>query len=174
MKKFIISLIAGAVLIGAGIGVLFVEVAEFTVADCLPYIAEDKIDTFTFEDNEVFVRSKGNPVKIDMYLGEYFMANGNVLVVEDAEVDGVEITIDYHGNKPKFSFYDASYGEIYGEEYVAGYTLYSYQNHYLPKDIMDALKYMCQNKVLVENFDTYCIEKVVIKTSSPNLIEIIK
>lgn len=173
MKKFIFSLIAGAVFIGVGIGMFFMEITEFTITDCLPYIVEDKIDTFTFEDTNIFTESKGEKVQIHVYLGEYFKRNGNVEIVESPSVEGVEISIDYHGTKPRFNFWDSGYEEKNGEKYITSYYLDCYQNHYLPKDIMEALKYMCQNKVIVENFDTYCVEKLTIKSSDPDLLEIV-
>ena len=173
MKKFIFSLIAGAVFIGVGIGLFLMEIAEFTITDCLPYILEDKIDTFTFEDPDVFTESRGETVQIHVYLGEYFKTNGEVEIVESPSAEGVEISIDYRGTKPRFNFRDNGYNEINGETYISSYYLDCYQNHYMPKDILEALKYMCQNKVVVENFDTYCVEKLTIKTAEPNLLEIV-
>ncbi|MBQ9845960.1 MAG: hypothetical protein IJO54_07775 [Oscillospiraceae bacterium] len=172
MKKFIFSLIAGAIFIGVGVGVLFMEITEFTFADYLPYIKEDKIDTFTFEDPDVFTESKGKPVTIYVYLGEYFKNNGKVEVVESPATEGVEITVDYHGTKPRFQFWDNGYDESHGETYISSYQLDCYQNHYLPRDIMQALQYMFQNKVIVENFDTFCVEKLTVKTANPELLEI--
>jgi len=40
MKKLILSLIFGAVFIGAGVGVLFMELTEFTTAEYLPYVKQ--------------------------------------------------------------------------------------------------------------------------------------
>ena len=48
MKKLILSLIIGAMLIGAGIGVLFVEMAEFTSTDYLPYVQQTKTEKFNY------------------------------------------------------------------------------------------------------------------------------
>ncbi|MBR2503289.1 MAG: hypothetical protein IKB62_04100 [Oscillospiraceae bacterium] len=172
MKKFIFSLIAGAVFIGVGIGVFFMEITEFTITDYLPYIMEDKIDTFTFEDPNIFTESKGETVQIHVYLGEYFKRSGKVEIVESPGTEGVEISVDYHGTKPRFQFWDNGYNEKNGETYINSYSFDCYQNHYLPKDIMEALKYMCQNKVIVENFDTYCVEKITVKTAQPELIEV--
>ena len=69
MKKLLISLIVGAVFIGAGIGVTFMELAEFTTAEYLPYVKQEKAETFTFTDSEIFDNSER--AKVDIYLGDY-------------------------------------------------------------------------------------------------------
>ena len=71
MKKFIISIIAGAILIGIGAGVLFFESAQFSLHEYLPYITESKISTFSFTDGEIFENNDNQPITIDVYLGRY-------------------------------------------------------------------------------------------------------
>lgn len=166
MKKFIISLIAGAVLIGIGVGVLFMEIAEFSSTEYFAFIMEDKIDTFTFEDDGIF-KTDGQQVEIDIYLGEYFKKYGKYEIVESPATEGVEISIDYRGAKPLFQFRDYS-----GNEDIV-YSLHCYQSTLMPKEILDAAKYICQNKVIVENADMYIVEKVTIKTSNPHLVKVI-
>ena len=81
MKKLLISLIVGAVFIGTGVGVLFMEIAEFTTAEYLPYVKQEKAETFTFTDSEIFDNSER--AKIDIHLGEYFENNGKYEIVEE-------------------------------------------------------------------------------------------
>lgn len=165
MKKLIFSLIAGAVLIGAGVGVLFMELTEFTTTDYLPYINEKKLESFTFSDSEIF--SDDKKVEIDVYLGEYFEDYGSCEVIEDQSVEGIDVKIYYKGEKPVFSFYTDRY---YKDSDYSSYTLYCYAETYMPKDLLDAAKYMFHNKVIVKDPSNYHIEKVVIRTSHPEMI----
>ena len=172
MKKFIISLIIGAVLIGSGIGVTLMEIAQFSTTDCLTYINSDSIETFTFSDKGIFEESEGNPVSINVYLGEYFRHNHNVQIVESPAVEGVEISIDYRGLKPRFEFWNHTYSSAESGKTVYQYSLSCYSDNIMPKDILNAAKYICQNKTIPQDFTLYKIEKVVIKTSKPQLIRI--
>ena len=165
MKKLLISLVVGAVFIGTGVGVLFMEIAEFTTAEYLPYVKQEKAETFTFTDSEIFDNSER--AKVDIYLGEYFENNGKYEIVEDKTVDGVSITVTYRGEKPRFRFYENWYDENNKANF---YTLQCYIETYMPKDILDAAKYMFQNKVIVTSPTNYIVEKVVIKTNHPDLI----
>ena len=165
MKKLLISLIVGAVFIGAGIGVTFMELAEFTTAEYLPYVKQEKAETFTFTDSEIFDNSER--AKVDIYLGEYFENNGKSEIVEDKTVDGVSITVTYRGEKPRFRFYENWYDE---NDKAKFYTLHCYIETYMPKDILDAAKYMFEHKVIITEPTNYIVEKVVIKTNHPELI----
>ncbi|MBR5305537.1 MAG: hypothetical protein IKU47_01300 [Oscillospiraceae bacterium] len=166
MKKFIISLIIGAVLIGVGAGVFFMEIAEFSSTEYFSYIKEDKIDTFTFEDNGIFKASDGEQVEINVYLGDYFQKYGKYEIVHSPATEGVEISIDYRGAKPRFEFYD------YGVEDKNLYSLHCYQSSVMPKEILDAARYIFSNKVIVQSGDMYIVEKVTIKTGNPELVKI--
>lgn len=166
MKKLIFSLIAGAVFIGVGIGVLFMELTEFTMADYLPYIEQEKLETFTFSDSSIF-ENDNEKARVDIYLGEYFEDNGKCEIVEDKSVDGVSVTISYRGEKPHFTFNENWFDD--GND-TQVYSLHSYTETYMPKDILDAAKYMFQNKVIVKDMSNCYVEKVVIKTNHPELI----
>ena len=170
MKKFIISLIIGAVLIGSGIGVTLMEIAQFSTTDYLTYINSDSIETFTFNDQSIFDESEGNPVSINVYLGEYFRQNHNVQIIESPAVEGVEISIDYRGIKPRFEFWNHTYSSAESGKTVYQYSLNCYHDILMPKDILQAAKYVCQNKIIPQDFSLYKVEKVIIKTANPQLI----
>ena len=167
MKKLIISLIFGAVFIGAGVGVLFMELTEFTTGEYLPYIKQEKIETFTFTDNDIFGEEDDENARIDIYLGDYFENNGKCEIVEDKSCDGMSITVSYRGQKPTFSFYEHWYDD---QDNAQIYMLECYIDTYMPKDILDAAKYMFQHKVIITEPTNYLVEKVVIKTNHPELI----
>ncbi len=168
MKKLIASLIAGAIIIGVGVGVFFMEIAEFSSTDYFAYIKEDKINTFTFEDDNVFTESNNKEVVINVYLGEYFRQYGEYKIIDSPSTEGVEISIDYRGSRPLFNFSD------YSGSNNTTYSLHCYQSTLMPKEILDAVKYICQNKVIVRNSDMFIVENVTIKTSSPHLLKIEK
>ncbi len=166
MKKFIFSLIVGAIFIGAGIGVLFMEISEFTYADYLPYVTQQKTQSFTFEDDSIFKDNDGKTVEIDIYFDNYFQENGKCNVIEDNSVEGVKVEVKYHGQKPRFRF-DQNH---YIDPAKSSYNLYAYHETYLPKDLLDAGRYMFTEKVFVKHIDNFYISEVIIKTNHPDLI----
>jgi len=168
MKKLIASLIAGAIFIGVGVGVFFMEIAEFSSTDYFAYIKEDNIKTFTFEDDSIFTENTDEEVVINVYLGEYFRQYGGYKIVDSPSTEGIEISIDYRGSRPLFNFSDYS-----GNDSTV-YSLHCYQSTPMPKEILDAVKYICQNKVIVRNSDMFIVENVTIKTCNPHLLKIEK
>ena len=54
MKKLIISLISGAILIGVGIGVLMMEIAEFSISDTYPDVKNSPLQEFSITDENFF------------------------------------------------------------------------------------------------------------------------
>lgn len=168
MKKLIISLIAGAVLVGIGIGVLLMEIAEFSMSDTYPDIKNSPLQEFSYTDNTVFDEAGENhEINVYSYLGGYFDDFGKIEVVEDKKVDGIEVVINYRGTKPNFNFHGYAY-EHRGYEYE--YTLNAYSDDIMPKHILDMAEYMCSNKTIVKYQDLFYVEKVIIKTSQPQLI----
>lgn len=168
MKKLILSLIAGAVFIGIGAGVLFLELSEFTMTDYLPYIQTEKRDSFSFSDSEIFGKDNSTEAEIDLYLGNYFYDSGKVKLVEDETVEGVDVKIIYRGEKPHFYFHNSWYNE---DENRSSYRLSCFAENYMPKDILDAAKYVFENKVLVKDFSNFRVEEIIITTSHPELIK---
>ena len=167
MKKLIISLISGAILIGVGIGVLMMEIAEFSVIDTYPEIKNSPMQEFTITDENFFeAAGKNNTVNIYGYLGEYFHDFGKTEVVQDKNTKGVEIIIKYRGEKPLFRFNDHNYNSSNTYEY----SLHTYNENIMPKQILDMAEYMCKNKTFVRYQDMYYVEQVIIKTSDPQRI----
>ena len=167
MKKFIFSLIVGAIFIGAGIGVLFMEISEFTCSDYLPYITQQKAETFVFEDENIFSDNDGKTVEIDIYLDNYFQENGKCRIIEDSSVEGVVFELKYLGQKPRFRF---SQNHYIDPEKVS-YNLYAYHETYLPKDLLEASRYMFTEKVFVRYPDNFYVSEVIIRTNHPDLIK---
>lgn len=168
MKKLIISLITGSVLVGIGIGVMMMEIAEFSMSDTYPEIKNSPAQEFSYTDSAVFEDAGENKaINIYGYLGEYFQDFGKFEVIEDNKVDGIEIIVKYRGAKPSFNFHGYAY-EHRGYEYE--YTLSAYSDNIMPKQILDMAEYMCTNKTIVKYQDTFYVEKVIIKTSQPQLI----
>lgn len=169
MKKLIISLITGSVLIGIGIGVMLFEIAEYSMTDTYPEIKNAPVQEFSFTDDAVFEDAgEGRTINIYGYLGEYFDDFGKFEVVEDKNVKGIEVTIKYRGTKPRFHFNGYGY-EHRGYEYE--YSLSAYSDNIMPKQILDMAEYMCTNKTIVRYQDLFYAEKVIVKTSQPQLIE---
>ena len=168
MKKLLLSLIIGAVLIGTGAGVLFAEIAEFSKVDYLPYLEEKRLETLYFSDMDVFDEHPDGTKEIDIYLGGFFDDNGECVVKEDKTVEGIEVEIYYRGERPNYGFYRSWTNE---DGSYSSYHLFCSMNDFMPKDIMEAAKYIFKNKVLAEDMNNFIVEKVVIKTSRPHLIK---
>ena len=167
MKKLIISLILGAVLTGIGIGVLMMEIAEFSVSDTYPEIKNSTLQEFTVTDKNFFEDAdKNSTVNIYGYLGNYFHDFGKTEIIEDKSTDGVEIIIKYRGTKPLFRFN----GHGYNSSNIYEYSLHTYNENIMPKQILDMAEYMCKNKIFVKYQDVYYVEQVIIKTSEPQRI----
>ena len=167
MKKLIFSLITGAVLIGVGIGVMMMEIAEFSMTDTYPEIKNSPLQEFSFSDNTVFEdNGKDRQINIYGYLGEYFEDFGKIEVVESKNTKGIEVIIKYRGTKPRFNF--NGYGYINDDVYE--YNLSAYSSNIMPKQILDFAEYMCTNRTLVKYQDIFYVEKVIIKTSQPQLV----
>ena len=162
MKKLIISIIAGAVLIGIGIGIAFVELSEYTMSETLTYITEQPAKEYTYKDYNIFKNSDNNPITIQCSLGSYFYTHKNVIVVEDKDIEGIEINIKYKGIKPSFNFYSIGYENTY--------RLYSYNEYISPSDILNVAKYIFENKKSVQHIEFYYVDEVIIKTNRPDLI----
>ncbi|MBE6894429.1 MAG: hypothetical protein E7483_02325 [Ruminococcaceae bacterium] len=170
MKKLIFSLVTGSVLIGIGIGVMMMEITEYSMSDTYPFVKNTSLQEFSFEDSKVFEEAGENrTVNIYGYLGEYFQEQGKFEVVEDKTVDGIEVIIQYRGTKPRFNFHGYAY-DYRGYEYE--YSLSAYSENIMPKQILDAAEYMCSNKTIVKYQDMFYVEKVTVKTSQPQLIEL--
>lgn len=167
MKKLIISLITGAVLIGIGIGIMMLEITEYSMSDTYPFVSGQPVQTFSFTDNEVFENAGDREVQVYAYLGEYFDDLGKYEVIEDKDVEGIEVIIQYRGTKPDFNFHSYGYDH---RGYVYEYSLSAYSRDIMPKDILEAAEYMCQNKTIVRYQDMFYAEKVTIKTNHPELI----
>lgn len=170
MKKLIISLITGSVLIGIGIGVMMFEITEYSMTDTYPMVKNSALQEFSFTDDQVFEDAGENrTVNIYGYLGGYFDDLGKFEVVEDKNVKGIEVIIKYRGTKPRFNFHGYGYDHR-GYEYE--YSLSAYSNEIMPKQVLEFAEYMCQNKTIVRYQDLFYVEKVIIKTSQPQLIEV--
>ena len=168
MKKLIISLITGAALVGIGIGVLMMEIAEFTVSDTFPEIKNSPLQEFSISDENFFDNTdKNSTVNIYGYIGDYFHDFGKTEIIEDKNTDGVEIIIKYRGTKPLFRFNDHSYNS----SNIYEYSLHAYNENIMPKQILDMAEYMCKNKTFVKYQDVYYVEQIIIKTADPQRID---
>ncbi len=165
MKKLIISLISGAVLIGIGIGVMMLEITEYSMIDTFPFVSNTSSQEFSFSDDEAF-EHENLPIQIYGYLGEYFEDFGKVEIIEDNSVEGIDITIKYRGTRPRFYYNGVYYS---GEDYYT-YHLSAHSQGIMPKQILEAAEYICQNKTLVRYLDLFYVEKVIVRTSNPQMI----
>ena len=88
--------------------------------------------------------------------------------MENPNVKGIEIEVKYRGTKPRFNFW--SYHNESGNDY--GFDCSS--EPMMPKEILEIAKYIFRNKVFVEEISNYYIEEITVKTSKPDLVNVVK
>ena len=172
MKKLIISVITGAILIGIGICVTVFEVAQFDVSETLPYIKSSKNEVYTLkEDENIFKNNK--EIYLNYYLGSYFSDYGKITVQEDKNIEGIQIDIIYSGKKANFyldSYYHEHAAEVYDEDSFTELYIRRAGVSFTPKEALEIAQYIFKNKTFIEHAEPYYVKEVIVRTANPQLI----
>ena len=172
MKKLMAAFLAGALLIGVGLGITALEISRWDVVQH-PYhlekeelktcIIEEEINTDDFETIECYVSqsmtSSAQSYKI-------------IEVIEDtACTDTMKVEVDYCGREPGSYFWsyegqDENGGKIYTLQYVVqpGY------NNSL-KAVREMVEQMFRDKIFYTENAATLIEAVRIYTAAPDKIQ---
>lgn len=174
MKKVMISLLIGSILIGVGTVALFLEVSEYSMQAYRQDVLQQSTQTVTL-DKQNFPDNVKSKVEIDGYIGYYFENEGKFEVILDKEVtDGFVADIYYKGTKPYVygnnlvKKYDDDYDVVVPNMFV--YNIFTKNSFSTPKEFLDAVTYVFKNKMFIADIGTYLVEKVVIRTSDPQRI----
>lgn len=171
MKKLLIAFLAGAMLIGVGLGVTALEVSEWDVVQHPYYLEKEELQTYT-------VVEEINPAdfkEIDCYVSHAVRQSTTayeiIEIIEDAGyTDTIKFEIDYRGQTPEnycwsYDGTDENGKEVYTLEYVIqpGY------NQSL-KVVRNMVEQMFKDKIFyIDNAGTL-IEAVRVYTATPEKI----
>lgn len=162
MKKLIISLISGAILIGIGLGVIFMEITQYSTLEYLPYVASQPLNSHIV-NNAPIISAQDTNINFSDHCGYYFSEHGSWEVVKDSSLNEVKIEVFYRGERPRIQVYN------YGDNH---YNVNAYDYNTSPKEIFDVVKYAFEEKVIIHDASNFLIEKIVIHTPNPENISI--
>lgn len=173
IKKFLISLVVGSVLIGVGIAMTTIELTKWDSVDYPDYLVNEpvkqieiieNIDVLGYEKIQVYVA--GYSSNFQPYTDIEFMYN------EDC-ADHFEVIIDYYGGEPHHYWHDNRYTENETNQTITQlYYVVSANRDFSFGDFIDVLKNMFETKTFYEFITNSAIEKVTIHTSNPELFSI--
>lgn len=177
MRKLLISFLVGAVLIGVGCGVMFIEAGQFTYVDYRQQLInrDSKTDSeFVAHDFE-----KDGKAVIHFYNNELQGHPTEIKIIMDSSIkDGYNIEYSYKGETPIVrinnypSYYEDSSEQKNKKKKETEYHLNFYQDEMTPYSFLSAMEYMFENKVFSNNIENFIVESVTIKTAQPNMITI--
>ncbi|MEG1800429.1 MAG: hypothetical protein RR273_00505 [Oscillospiraceae bacterium] len=185
MKKLLISLLVGSILIGIGSGVMFFEIAEFSGMSYREDLLSDTTEKVTYPSTEILQISEHHQDAsycVRLYPGNYYYEHGSATVEKDPSLKEGEIEMDfyYRGEKPRIYFDHNRYSyeqeepetqpETPNEPIVDDICVHFNQYMLTPKYLLDIVDYMFENKIFIENVDNFLIESVVIRTADPDKI----
>ena len=183
MKKLMISFLAGAILIGIGLGVTVLEISDWETArypeyletvDSNLYVIEEPVDMENLDEVKVYLST--------MYRDE-FRKRSMITVAEDKSCDeSIVLEISYKGQEP--DVYTYTY-EDYSDnapvqideqdrqnvKFIGHVAIHTSQYNSIA-DYRTVVQAMFDNKVFYENMDNCLIEGVTVRTAYPDKIKI--
>lgn len=170
MKKFLLSILIGSVVLGLGIGISILEISHWEISDYPSYLDTEPVENYNFtaemdlqqfDSTEFYFRSS--------YRGE----KAEVEIVEDAAMtDSFAVAVEYRGLKP------VAYPHIYisdmqtGEEHMA-FTVRpgGFESFKLIRQVIEK---MFEDKVFYLDASPTLVEKVTVYTAYPEKINVIR
>ena len=166
MKKLLLSLLIGSVIMGRGIGITILEISAWDISDYPDYLVNMplencdvtiEMDLQEFENTEFYS------------YGTYRNMSNNVEVVEDKTMtDKFVVNIQYKGKEPVA--YPRTY-ELDDETEYMDFVVHpgGFESFKLIRQVIDD---MFENKVYYLDASPTIIEKVTVYTAYPEKIEI--
>ena len=172
MKKLLISLLAGSVILGVGIGVTALEVSMWDTADHPAYLENKTVQTEEIVE-KVDVTRLG---EVNVYvsgLSNGFRNDGLIEIVEDETCsEKIVVKIDYKGSEPYTSIYDFDYEDENGEMYRNMDIVVHPDYNYSLRQIREVAEEMFENKVFYTSNVSTLVEKVTVYTATPEKFDI--
>lgn len=171
MKKLLIAFLAGAMLIGVGLGVTALEVSEWDVVHHPYYLEKEELQTYT-------VVEEINPAdfsKIDCYVSHAVRQSTTtyeiIEIIEDAAyTDTIKFEIDYRGQAPESYCWSYENTDEDGRvEYTLEYMVQPGYNQSL-KVVREMVEQMFRDKIFYTDNATTLIEAVRVYTATPEKI----
>ncbi len=169
VKKLLVSFLAGALLIGTGIGVTVLELSRWDTADYPRYLEKEPVKTeeiseeFDIEDYE----------KISVYTAgqaSRFRNEKMVEIVEDKTcTDNIVVVVDYKGKLPYTDIYSYETTDHSSQQdYLCMDIIVQPDYNYSLSEIRQIVEEMFESKVFYRNNLNTLIEKVTIYTANPD------
>ena len=166
MKKLLLSLLIGSVIMGRGIGITMLEISAWDISDYPDYLVDMPLencdvtidmDLQEFENTEFYI------------YGTYRSMNNNAEIVEDKTMtDKFVVNIQYKGKEP--IAYHRTY-EVDDETEYMDFVVHpgGFESFKLIRQVIED---MFENKVYYRDASPTIIEKVTVYTAYPEKIEI--
>ena len=171
MKKLLLSIFAGAVVLGIGLGVTALEISEWDMAHYPAYLDVKPMTTCEFTQ-EINVQQLD---KARLYAYRTFSGDErNVeIVADDTLTDSFIVKVEYRGEKPQVDNHSwADYDENdMVKEHIEVTVSPQYSMSF--KDIKQALQEMFETKIFYRELTNTLIEKVTVYTAYPEKFEIL-
>jgi len=186
MKKLMISFLAGAVLIGTGLGITFLELSDWSASDYPAYL--DTAESRLYETEEPVIMNEQE--KIDtinislntMYRNEFRKIDMVEVVKDPSYKDSVKIEIMYKGNEPDIYTYTyetssepVDYGTADSEEAetrLEGHIVVYTDQYDSIAEYKQVIQAMFNEKTIYRNMNNCLIESVTVRTAYPEIIKI--
>lgn len=173
MKKLLISLLIGAVLIGTGVGVTALEISDWQWLNSRPSLTALPVARV----NEEFKIDVNKYDGVEVYLDYFYTGNNGsfrdeVVKVEKDEnyKDRICVEIKYKGEDPFCNFYDYDNTDE-GENTVSLYVDVISRGNF--KEYKKIVEEMFENKVFYNHTDVSLIEKITVRTAYPEKITLV-
>ena len=166
MKKLLLSLLIGSVIMGRGIGITMLEISAWEISDYPDYLADMPsescdvtidMDLQEFENTEFYI------------YGTYRSMNNNAEIIEDKTLtDKFVVNIQYKGKEPVA--YPRTY-ELDDETEHMDFVVHpgGFESFKLIRQVIED---MFENKVYYLDASPTLIEKVTVYTAYPEKIEV--
>lgn len=159
MKKTVIALLSGIVLLGLGIGITTVEMMSWDIKDSvMPFIGNGDKE-YSFRINGAPEQTTHMSVYVENQYGDYDL----VTVEYDRRcTDHMEVTVKYSGKEPRCN---GRLNDDYG--HISIYTT-TYESM---REIRDVVKKSFEEKVYYRSYATCHVDSIVIKTAYPEQLK---
>ena len=172
IKNMLISLVAGAVVLGVGLGITALEISRWDTAQYPAYLDKEPVKTQEFA-NETDVTEFES---INVYISgmpNSFRSEKLIEIVEDKNCkDNFVVKIDYKGKEPFTDAYDFEDTNEKGEKFKRMDVLIRPDYNYTLREIRQLADRMFEDKVFYTGNTATVIEKVTVYTATPDRFKV--
>lgn len=172
IKNMLISLVAGAVVLGVGLGITALEISRWDTAQYPAYLDKEPVKTWEMT-NETDVSEFES---INVYISgmpNSFRSEKLIEIVEDKNCkDNFVVKIDYKGKEPFTDVYDFEDTNEKGEKFRRMDVHIWPDYNYTLREIRQLADRMFESKVFYTGNTATVIEKVTVYTATPDRFKV--